>query len=411
MFVNFDEVFNGNPQTDMRIPDALAEKLSDELPEGFKYIVSKSGDNMVISSTNNSNVTIGGMLIVPTANQLATLGTEFSFSDILKYAYNSQQEIPIKLQDENSIILNGECIPIDKIVCNPLKPFKLDFSKTYLIPEPFPPKFNISIGCDLATLELTIKRIPNESVDTMAFESQGESCLHLKYYINLETETPSFQISISISISKAKTVKEIIDSINIYNAFVNGEGFLAENPIKPKIEKDNLHEFNKENLQFWTKVYELEKKLDITFLPPYSVDFEDICIIEEIYQNIINKKPIRTNKKITSISSKWEYRKKNIDEEIGKSVYFEANGTDSFELFGKKIDFWHIYGVFNAVISKYEENDDDLTIYFEPQAEDKPIYISCLRFLSKSEMKEYKDNTKNRIFIFMEAKKVEEYLF
>lgn len=125
MFVNFDEVFNGNPQTDMRIPDALAEKLSDELPEGFKYIVSKSGDNMVIASTNNSNVTIGGISIVPTVSQLEVLGTEFSFNDVLKYAYNSQQEIPIELKDGNSIMLNGKCVSIDKMAYNPLKPFNL----------------------------------------------------------------------------------------------------------------------------------------------------------------------------------------------------------------------------------------------------------------------------------------------
>lgn len=31
------------------------------------------------------------------------------------------------------------------------------------------------------------------------------------------------------------TVKEIIDSINIYNAFVNGEGILAGTPIETKI--------------------------------------------------------------------------------------------------------------------------------------------------------------------------------
>lgn len=408
MFVNFDEVFNGNPQTDMKIPAALAEKLSDELPEGFKYTVNKSGDNMVISSCNNSKFTISGISIVPTASQLEVLGTEFSFDDVLKYAYNSQQEIPIELKDGNSIMLNGECMSIDKIAYNPLKPFNLELSKTYLMPEPLPPEFNISIGCDLATLELNIKRIPNESIDTMAFESQGEHCLHLKYYINLNSATYSFHIGISIS--KAKTVKEIIDSINIYNAFVNGKGILAGDHIETKIEVDNAYEFSKENLRFWTKVYELEKKLDITFLPPYNFDFEDICIIEEIYQNIIKKVPVKKYKQIVSINSKWEYKNKNIDEEIGKPVYFEANGTNSFELCGKKLNFWCIYGIFNAVISKYEENDDDFTIYFESQAEDKPIYISLLRFLSEVEMDEYKRNTKNRILIFRDAKKVTEYL-
>lgn len=66
--------------------------------------------------------------------------------------------------------------------------------------------------------------------------------------------------------------------------------------------------------------------------------------------------------------------------------------------------------MFNAVISKYEENGDGFTIYFESESEDKHMYTSVLRFLSESEMKKYRSSTKNRILTFRDAKKVTEYL-
>ena len=37
MFVDFNRVFSGKPQTELKVPDAMVEHLSSQLPLGVRY--------------------------------------------------------------------------------------------------------------------------------------------------------------------------------------------------------------------------------------------------------------------------------------------------------------------------------------------------------------------------------------
>ena len=70
--------------------------------------------------------------------------------------------------------------------------------------------------------------------------------------------------------------------------------------------------YNDEILNFWKKVLEIESKLKVEFKPPFTdLDYDHICAIEEIYQNVIMYRPIRQNQCINSITSKWDFYKEN----------------------------------------------------------------------------------------------------
>ena len=413
MFVDFNKVFGKTPQAELQIPQALIDQLSAKLPDGFIY-VADSNNNLTISRDGKKDLkyTISGMTLEPTDQQKEILGKKYSFEDIMNLSYNSQKPVPVKFKNDKYVTINGKDISIEQLSYNPFKQYELVIDSTYIYPSPFPPDFTITIGNENTRIELLIKRIPNDSLDTMAFKSDDSRCLSIIYYVNPDIHF--FSMTMNISLDKANTVQEIIDAIEIYNAFVEGKGYIFNSLIDARLDTANASRYDDEALEFWKKVKELEDRLQVIFDPHRNeLEFEDICDIEEIYQNIINKTPIRCNTCINTITSKWEFSKDGIAEEtLGKPIYFEFDGKSTVKLFSQDIELPCVVGVFNAVLTRYEKNEatNECTLFLENESDEKQMYTSTLRFLNKEELKNYKEETKDRIIQFRDAKKRHEYL-
>ena len=352
------------------------------------------------------------MTLEPTDQQKEILGDDFSFDDIMNLSYNSQKPVPVKLKNDKYVNINGTDIPIEQLSYNPFKPYELVIDSTYIYPFPFPPAFTIKIGNENTKIELSIKRIPNNSLDTMAFKSDDSKCLSIIYYLNPDIHF--FSMTMNISLDKATSVQEIIESIEVYNAFIEGKGYIFDSVIHARLDKKNASRYDDEALEFWKKVKKLEDTLGVVFDPHGNeLEFNDVCDIEEIYQNLINKAPIRRNTSINSITSKWEVQKDGIVEDtLGKPIYFEFDGRSTVKLFAQEIELPCIVGIFNAVLSRYEKNEatNECTIFLENESDEKQMYTSTLRFLNKEELLKYKAETKDRIVQFRDAKKRHEYL-
>ena len=246
----------------------------------------------------------------------------------------------------------------------------------------------------------------------MAFKSDDSKCLSIIYYLNPDKHF--FSMTMNISLDKANTVQEIIEAIEIYNAFIEGKGYIFDSVIDARLDTKNASRYDDEAFEFWKKVKELEDILGVVFDPHGNeLEFNDVCDIEEIYQNLINKAPIRRNTSINSITSKWEVQKDGIVEDtLGKPIYFEFDGRSTVKLFAQEIELPCIVGIFNAVLSRYEKNEatNECTIFLENESDRKTMYTSTLRFLNKEELLKYKAETKDRIVQFRDAKKRHEYL-
>lgn len=410
MFVEFNKVFGKIPQAELQIPQALIDQLSTKLPDGLIY-VADSNNNLKISHDGKKDLeyTISGMTLEPTEQQEELLGDNPSFDDIMTLSYNSQLPVPVRFKNDKYVTINGTDISIEELSYNPFKPYEIVINSTYIYPMPFPPAFTIQIGNESNKIELSVKRIPNNSLDTMAFKSDDSKCLSIIYYLNPDKHY--LKMTMNIMISKAKTVQEIIDSIEIYNAFIEGKGYIFSSLISSGL--GNANRYDDEALEFWKKVKKLEDKLGVSFDPHGSeLEFDDICDIEEIYQNIINITPIRRNANINSITSKWDLRKDDIAKDtLGKPIYFEFVGKSTVKLFGQDIELPSIVGIFNALLANYEKNEktEECTLFLENESDEKQMYTSTLRFLNNKELLKYKEETKDRIH-FRDAKKRHEFL-
>ena len=73
-------------------------------------------------------------------------------------------------------------------------------------------------------------------------------------------------------------------------------------------------------------------------------------MVEQLYQNLICKKPIKKIDIATSMTSDMNMREGiNLDDLIGKQIFFQYNATTTFELFEMQFSLPSIVGIFNSI--------------------------------------------------------------
>ena len=409
MFVDFNRVFSGKPQTELKVPDAMVEHLSSQLPLGVRYRATDDGNCEIIA--DGESVNVGGLVLVPTDEQKKVLGKKFTFDDVLKYSYNAQKPIPMKLKKDGYIILNGQEIPIERIHYNPYNPVKIVSGKLFMYPHQFSEPFSLSIGCEKYSRQLIFKRVPYESVNIAAFESQSEQPLMVKYLVDEDERRIDFNISFNLSY--ANTVRDIVESTSIYNAFAEGKGLFGGKPLITDIDVSKVKKYDPESLLFWEKVLIIEERLNVGFEPPQEdVDFKTICLMETLYQNLIKGVPIRENKKVDVL--KGEQVKGDNDQiktSVGESVFFEFQASTHISLLGVEIDLPCVVAICDSKITNYTVEDKKYKLSLDHLSEDKHMYTSTLLFENEEALLAYMNESRDeRIAALCNAKTVQEYL-
>ena len=212
MFVNFNKIFKEKEPTEHNIPPALLEYFNSSLPENFRYIIDEKGNCILVSEIESIN--IGGFKFAPTPEQKKIIGEHYTADDVISYCENSQQPIPLKLEKEGMILLNGKEVSIDKLIFNPFNPIKYDSRTLYMHPYAFPEPFPIVLGCEDYRITVMVKRVPNNSVSVAAFESDKNEGIYIKYYVDLARKTIIFNMTINFAWTN--TIKDFVAYISIY---------------------------------------------------------------------------------------------------------------------------------------------------------------------------------------------------
>ncbi len=408
MFTSFDDAFKGKPLSERRVSDVMLNYLSKDLPEGVKYISDDQG-NLIIASENKS-IQFGGFRLIVTDEIKKVLGSNCTQNAVMQYAYNAQKEIALELEKDGFIKINGEDVAIEKIHNNFFRPVKYTDYKWYVKPQDFPPPFEVTVSSDEYTRKLCVHRIPHESLNVYAFETEKEVPLKIKFYMNTEDKT--VQMAISFDLKYAVTVKDMVESIFIYNAFVDGKGKFLDSTIRvPHLNRDK--KFNEQSAEFWKKVLLIEQKLHLKFIPPEGdVEFAIILEVEKLYQNLIKHRAIRENQIIKSITANLNMMEgKTIDSSIGKSIYFQYTADLGFDLFGEVFSLPAILGIFDCHIASIEKKKKKTKLIFADETDGKKAYTSVLCFANNEEMENFKKTvTENYMKKLSDAKLPQEYL-
>ena len=411
MFASFNDVFKSKSLREQKVPEVTLKYLSNSLPKGVKYVSDEHG-NLTITSSDGSKITMGGFNVTITDEMRSVLGNQYSAAQIAKYAYNTQKKIVMNLKEDGIIIVNGERMPVEKFAYNMFDNFSYVNSKFYMVPPKFPEPFELELGCEKYKRKLSFQRVPYASLDKSKFQSVNEDPLRMEFIVC--EEDYSVKMTLGFDLKKANTVKDIVETVFIYNAYCDGKGLLMGHPVGRMQDKADDKKFDEKSAQFWEKVLEIEEKLNLKFIPPKDdIEFETICLVEQLYQNLICKKPVKQREIITSIISDMNVKEGvNLDDLIGKQIFFQYNATTTFELFEKKFSLPAILGIFNSTFKSYEILDDNKTkIILGIKDKNQKPFTAILCFASDSDLNEYvKENPDCYENILSNAKFPQDYL-
>ena len=214
---------------------------------------------------------------------------------------------------------------------------------------------------------------------------------------------------------KTKTVRDIVASISIYNAFIEGKGTFNGLSFNIQLATDKVKKIDQRTLNFWGKALKIEDALGVSFVPPHeNLDSDSIYLVERLFQNFINHKPVCDVNKIDSIDVKWDLSNpdKKLDDLIGKGIVLQFEATENIELFGVKLQLPALIGIFNSVVKEYSTTKDGKQkLILVDESEDKKRYTAIICFKSEDEMKSYKSSEFQKVVdLLHEAKTVQEYL-
>ena len=413
MFVSFNKVFNKKQQSQTEVPQAMLDHMNSQLPKGIKYISSDDGRCTIVSE--NGSFTLGGIVFRPTEEQKKILGKNYTYDDVMAYFYNAQKQMPLELKRDGYITLNGQEIPIDQMSYNPILPSVKYVSGSFMaFPQKFPPPFSLTVGVADGTYSrtLTVSRIPNESVHVATFQSKEDEPLMIKY--SIDEKNQKLNMSITFNLKFAKTIRDVVESTMIYNAYLSGNALLGGAPLDVITCDVTATKFDLKSALFWEKVLKIEECLGVNFIPPMDdVQNDDIILVEELYQNLINHVPIRDTQKLTSIGGNWDFNDANRDikDSVGLAIFFQFHSIVDAELFGVKFSLPILTGVCNARIKEINTKEEKPKLVLEDESEEKKQYMCTMFFLTEEEMEAYIAMGINEMVkIFETAKTVKEYL-
>ena len=178
---------------------------------------------------------------------------------------------------------------------------------------------------------------------------------------------------------------------------------------------DKVKKIDQRTLNFWEKVLKIESTLGVSFVSPHeNLDSDSIYLVERLFQNLINRKPVRDINKIDSIDVKWDFSNpdKNLDDLIGKGIVLQFEATENIELFGVELQLPALIGIFNSVVKEYSTTKEGKhRLILVDESEDKKRYTAVICFKSEVEMKSYKSSEFQKVVdLLHEAKTVQEYL-
>lgn len=410
MFVSFNKVFNKKPQSQTEVPKAMLEHMNKQLPDGVRYISSDDGRCTIMSE--GESLTLGGFIFKPTDEQKKILGEQFTHKEVLDYFYNAQKPMPLELKKDGYITLNGQEIPIEQMSYNPLLPVEYVSGSFVAYPPKFPKPFSLTVGDGTYSRVLTMTRIPNESVHVAVYQSKEDEPLMIQ--CSIDEKNQKLNMNVNFNLKYAKTIRDVVESTMIYNAYLSGNALLGGAPLDIISYDDTATKFDLKSALFWEKVLKVEECLGVNFVPPMDdVQNDDIVLVEELYQNLINYVPIRDTQKLTSIGGNWDLNDANRDikDSIGLAIFLQFHSIVDAELFGVKFSLPILTGVCNARIKEINTKEEKPKLVLEDESEEKKQYMCTMFFLNKEEMKAYTAMGINEMIKRFEvAKTVKEYI-
>lgn len=396
MFADFEDAFGNNAMSTGAFPNEIIKNLNNKAPNGTYYHVSEDGTLLLVPK-EGCEFKLSGLSPVFTKEAKAVLGTEPNYNDMLEYSYNSQTPIRLRLLDPGYLLINGEKVPISDIALNPNREIKIDNTSFIIYPSKFPPDFSIVISTENGknNIDLSMKRVPNQSVSTAHFKSDSNSPFYMSYSFDskdiVKGKPSKVNFDFKISPGRCKTLSELVNLFHVYEALISGTALINKESFEAVKVKEKSDLFNSDILEVLEKAMNIESVLNIRFKTgDIEIDNSTAYIIQKIYRSLINKVPYRNP--ITEIS--FNYLENEDDEiikdlENNEKIAFTFSRIDDFKVFNTDISLHAICGLFNMKFDKISNDENGIRKLIFVTDFKKEGYLSSILFKDELEMNSF----------------------
>ena len=390
MFSNFNDAFKNKPHYSDNPPQAVINAISSELPANFKYVHDHDGFCRI--DAKGGLHLESGTIQVP-QEIIDLLPPSPTKEDVYKFAYNAQIPLMIEPDADGNFLINGEKINVMSMVRAPLKDIQFKGAHIMLKPDEFPGPFDLKIGDADHEITMSVKRVPNYSIDVQEYKSIGKNILDIDYKVNLDVVPYAFTFSIYTNLTNARKASDIVTACEIYNSFLDGKGFIAgekfENAAKPTVKR-----ISQDTIIFWKKVAEIENLTGVSLSIAQDVTFKDAGRIEMLYCSLIENLPTKVYCTYDSVKGKGNpealaYVKEN------QEIYLEFEEQMNLQVMGTEIHLYALKGIFGATIIPtsidYESDEMEYEVKLATVS-GKKMYCACQYFLSKEQLMTVRDD-------------------
>lgn len=398
MLVNFRQSFKEDNDMRTGLPHAVIEELSRELPRNTRYYL--ADDMLLMGPELGTEMQIGGFLPEVTDDMRKVLGKNPSSEEVLRYSYNAQRPVKLKLKDPDYIKVNGEKVALDKIIKDLKSYFKFEKGSFVMYPEAFPQPFQITVSTfdGSSSLELSVSRIPSESASVAKYESDPEGAFVMKYSI-FESDKAGgrgAQVSYSFSVhpDRCETLSDAVDVMKIFKALSNGDGKISGISLRQADVNDIDVNCNFDILPWLEKALEVESAFHLSFKPKdVAITNDSIQAITELYEGLVRQCPTRMPVDHAEINVEGDAVQaidKMATERSAGLIALTYSRTRSFNLFGHIIEVQSYCGLFGLSVSKIADPVGGMhRVELAESSEDSRGYVSQLLFKDEKALEEF----------------------
>lgn len=350
------------------IPDPIIKALSNDLPNGFKYVPINE-DTLIIEPDQIEKLTISIPNLIELLPEDVNVKTSTEFAQFL---YNAQEEIEI---ENDKLIINNQEFSLNQIVLHPLK--NLNLKNTLIMkPQPFDKPIKILLSSDEENIHYNIllNRIPYRSVYTQKFEVIGIKNIEITFYFNLQDS--SMSMNLNYSLGQDATVEDLLNNLKILRAFKN-------NTIKfngdifggtfPTIEEEIID--LDAAITLWSKIHELEKAFNVKFDPKSNVDNDDYYWITKLYSSIHHKLGTKKYIKISEFILTMDrlMNATDLDNLKKPDTLLSFNQTIKLNLLGADliihvVTAWYDYIITDITLDNAKDENSNYIIHLESKS-------------------------------------------
>jgi|GEM_PF-5681393 len=226
--------------------------------------------------------------------------------------------------------------------------------------------------------------------DKVLLQNKETSIMHI--FLTIDTISEKIELKMTPNVHEAKEIAEIARIYIATVAFMRI--FDSSNNVHLS---EIMHDMEACSL-FWRRVVEIEKHLNIKFLPSeITINTEERRELDELYLSLVERMPIQSNRKITSFFLPDSETQSNEALEIGKQFAVTFLSQDEFAFGGVVFSIFTVNVVCNMLVdAKSRLPDKDGTQIELREVDSTPGFITYKAFKSQEEqLEEQKRLTSN----------------